>query len=326
MSELVFATFLNELKNSWNDSTIANEDLINLLYDSVSEPAGLVNKKGESISVSKSQASKIKNREKGGNPNTTIRDHSSDRKVLDSINTYFEKKIVKRIHFDSRTDLIYRLKSIIDEDNNISPEYKSELLIKANLANISEFLSKVFLHSIRQKNVLNKKNNSINTSISYIQPDLERIEPPEKIDSYESRYSTALFEIYGQKEKIHNFSENNLTNFSKHKKHFKTQRMYFFAAESVRRGTRDINLDESEFDILKEAIYDGIIETWEEPQDKGLTRLTKVLTKATSTQIDNSSLIKETNLISGKVKKGICHFLVNGQNLPGWISEEDEDI
>lgn len=37
MKELVFATVLAELKTSWGD-TIADPDLINLLYDAVSEP------------------------------------------------------------------------------------------------------------------------------------------------------------------------------------------------------------------------------------------------------------------------------------------------
>lgn len=44
LNELVFATVIRELKTSWKDSTIADPDLIELLYDAIAAPAKLVNK------------------------------------------------------------------------------------------------------------------------------------------------------------------------------------------------------------------------------------------------------------------------------------------
>ncbi len=64
LSELVFATYLKELKkNAWAEE-IADPDLINLLYDAVSEPMELVNKENGTITTEKSAASKIMNRQK----------------------------------------------------------------------------------------------------------------------------------------------------------------------------------------------------------------------------------------------------------------------
>ena len=63
LSELVFATYLKELKNAWAEE-IADPDLINLLYDAVSEPMELVNKENGTITTEKSAASKIVNRQK----------------------------------------------------------------------------------------------------------------------------------------------------------------------------------------------------------------------------------------------------------------------
>lgn len=83
MSELVFATFLSELKTSWCER-IADPDLINLLYDGVSAHAGLSNAKGDYVSVSKSTASKIVNRQTGGNVNQQIRKHANDKTVTDT--------------------------------------------------------------------------------------------------------------------------------------------------------------------------------------------------------------------------------------------------
>ena len=65
MKELVFATVLTELKTSWEDA-IAVPDLINLLYDAIAEPVGLTNKNGDPITVTKGTASKIMNRQPGG--------------------------------------------------------------------------------------------------------------------------------------------------------------------------------------------------------------------------------------------------------------------
>ena len=50
LSELVFATYLKELKNAWAEE-IADPDLINLLSDAVSEPMELVNKEHGTITT-----------------------------------------------------------------------------------------------------------------------------------------------------------------------------------------------------------------------------------------------------------------------------------
>ena len=73
----VFAVYLDELRKSWREA-VSEVDLINLLYDAVSEPADLKNQNGETISVKKGTASKIFHREKGGNVNRAIRQHSHD--------------------------------------------------------------------------------------------------------------------------------------------------------------------------------------------------------------------------------------------------------
>ena len=109
MKELVFATVLAELKTSWGD-TIADPDLINLLYDAVAEPVGLTNKNGEPITVTKGTASKIMNRQAGGNPNRSIRSKSADDRVLTMIEEYFKRNVVKRLLKGCEDDLIERLK------------------------------------------------------------------------------------------------------------------------------------------------------------------------------------------------------------------------
>lgn len=56
MSELVFATVIAELKTSWAES-ISDPEMIELLYDAVALPVGLLNQNGDAITVPKGAAS-----------------------------------------------------------------------------------------------------------------------------------------------------------------------------------------------------------------------------------------------------------------------------
>ena len=138
MSELVFSTVLLELKKAWRD-TVADPDLIELLYDAVATPTELTNSTGSAITVSKGTASKIVNRQKGGNPLKAIRTKSSDQRVLDSINDYFQNNVVKRLLAGSEDDLLHRLKGIISADGNVAEEVKTRLLSLAQKIHLPNF-------------------------------------------------------------------------------------------------------------------------------------------------------------------------------------------
>ena len=153
MKELVFATVLAELKTSWGD-TIADPDLINLLYDAVAEPVGLTNKNGEPITVTKGTASKIMNRQAGGNPNRSIRSKSADDRVLTTIEEYFKRNVVKRLLKGCEDDLIERLKTVINDDVGIADAKKQELLANAQKNTLAIFLASVYLYSLSRDNVL----------------------------------------------------------------------------------------------------------------------------------------------------------------------------
>lgn len=153
MSELVFATYLKELKDAWAEG-IADPDLINLLYDAVSEPMELVNKEGGTITTEKSAASKIMNRQKGGNALKVIRANANKDKVRSAIEQYFEKNVVKRLHSDCIDDLLSNLKKIIEGDASISEVKKEELLKCATKSSLAEFLGFTYLYSLTRDNVL----------------------------------------------------------------------------------------------------------------------------------------------------------------------------
>lgn len=310
LSELVFATYLKELKNAWAEE-IADPDLINLLYDAVSEPMELVNKENGTITTEKSAASKIVNRQKGGNALKVIRTNANKDKVRSSIEQYFEKNVVKRLHSDCIDDLISNLKKIIEGDSSISETKKEELLKNASRNKLAAFLGFTYLYSLTRDNVLKEIRIKTTQEIEdYKRHPLREIPTPPEVIEEERKYADALMAVYGQAEGIPNFDESMLAGFPKHQQHFSDQRGYYFAAEAVRRGTRDIYSDESQFDVLKNETYEGVKEVWEEEYKSGYARLRKVMSQASATRVDKCWLSRDTDWVGNPQKKGVCHFLV----------------
>lgn len=322
MKELVFAAVLAELKASWAD-TIADPDLINLLYDAVAVPVGLTNKNGEPITVAKGTASKIMKRLPGGNPNRSIRSKSADDKVLASIEEYFKRNVVKRLLKGCEDDLIERLKAIINDDAGISKAKKQELLENAQKDKLAMFLASVYLYSLSRDNVLH---DSSSTKPITATTELEVIPLPTGITGVEGSYTDALLAAYGQAEGIKNFTVDMLNIYPTHKENFSNQRKYYFAAEAVRRGTRDLygTKEKDQFEVLKDEMYEGVTEVWEDEAKNGLARMRKVMAQATKTSLDKCRICRDTEWVGNSQRKGVCHFLVGENRLKGWVRDDDE--
>ena len=322
MKELVFATVLAELKAFWAD-TIADPDLINLLYDAVAVPVGLTNKNGEPITVAKGTASKIMKRLPGGNPNRSIRSKSADDKVLASIEEYFKRNVVKRLLKGCEDDLIERLKAIINDDAGISKAKKQELLENAQKDKLAMFLASVYLYSLSRDNVLH---DSSSTKPITATTELEVIPLPTGITGVEGSYTDALLAAYGQAEGIKNFTVDMLNTYPTHKENFSNQRKYYFAAEAVRRGTRDLygTKEKDQFEVLKDEMYEGVTEVWEDEAKNGLARMRKVMAQATKTSLDKCRICRDTEWVGNSQRKGVCHFLVGENRLKGWVRDDDE--
>lgn len=322
MKELVFATVLAELKTSWGD-TIADPDLINLLYDSISEPVGLTNKNGEPITVTKGTASKIMNRQSGGNPHRSIRSKSADDRVIASIEEYFKKNVVKRLLKGSEDDLIERLKTIINDDMGIAEIKKQELLANAQKNTLALFLASIYLYSLSRDNVSSGDSGSKPITAA---TELEVIPIPTGITGVEGSYTDALLAAYGQAEGIKNFTVDMLDAYPTHKENFSNQRKYYFAAEAVRRGTRDLYgaKERDQFEVLKDEMYEGVTEVWEDEAKNGLARMRKVMAQATKTSLDKCRICRDTEWVGNSQRKGVCHFLVGENRLKGWVRDDDE--
>ena len=332
MSELVFATVIAELKTSWAES-ISDPEMIELLYDAVALPTGLVNQNGDTITVPKGTASKVVNREVGGNVRQDIRANSSDQRVLDSIEDYFKKEVVAKLLKGGEDDLIHRLKTIINNDDEIAGDKKNELLALADKKTLAKFLASVYLYSLSRKNVPSGgKTKAAQTESEKEESKkhpLPKMTIPVRIGNKERGYIDALMDVYAESTGEQDFKIKTLDTYPDVKQHFIRQRNDYFAAEAVRRGTRDVYGDNEEeyFQILLDEIYNGIIDVYESRKHKtGFERLEAVLIEAKGTPVDQCWLSRDTVWIGNSQKKGVCHILINENVLKGWVRNDAASI
>jgi hypothetical protein len=155
-------------------------------------------------------------------------------------------------------------------------------------------------------------------------PHPQTMTPPEDIADEELPYVTELLAAYADAEGLGELSKEELEKYHKYKKNFQRQRKDYYAAESVRRGTRDAfgESDPDQFETLKDETHDGIIEVHERDYDHGLARLNAVMSQAALVSV-NKCVLRETDWIGNSEKKGVCHFLVNDGRIR-WVDDDDE--
>jgi hypothetical protein len=153
---------------------------------------------------------------------------------------------------------------------------------------------------------------------------LKVITPPPDVTEQEIPYVMELMAAYGDAEGISEFTKDILKQHEdKYGEHFKRQRRDFYAAESIRQGTREAygETDPDQFEILKDETYDGVVDVWEQDHRNGFMRLNKVLAQASQIRIDRCWLCRDTDWIGNSQKKGVCHILVNEGRIKGWIKK-----
>ncbi len=318
MSEFVIATYEHEVKAAWN-GTISDQDLFQRLLDAVIFPVNIMGKNNELIMISKTKASELTHRVSNVSPK--IKKASSNPEVTESIVEYFETNIVVELQPTLKSELVYKINRLVQEDNNISDDKKRAIGKLASKNDIAAFLSATFLLAVVLPNKISKQIVSSSSN-----EELPEIPVPSSVDSSERSYTKPLLNAYGQEAHKPDFSIKDLDTYPRYKKNFGDQRGYYYAAEALRRGIRDMYSKEKDpFDVLENEIYEGVIETWDDPCKNGLARLRKVLSKATSTALDKCKICRDTTWVGNAQRKGVCHFLVKEGRLEGWTRDDDEE-
>lgn len=136
----------------------------------------------------------------------------------------------------------------------------------------------------------------------------------------EQIYINELCLAYGEAEGMDSFSTDNLSSFPDYSDDLEDRRIDFYAAETIRRGVLELKGSSltGQFDVLKDETYNGVKDTARRTHQNGYERMLAVMEQAVIAPVTNYILSASPYWISGKIKKGVCHHLVNDGKLT-WI-------
>lgn len=136
----------------------------------------------------------------------------------------------------------------------------------------------------------------------------------------EQIYINELCLAYGDAEGMDSFSTDNLSSFPDYSDDLEDRRIDFYAAETIRRGVLELKGSSltGQFDVLKDETYNGVKDTARRTHPNGYERMLAVMEQAVIAPVTNYILSSSPYWISGKIKKGVCHHLVNDGKLT-WI-------
>ena len=162
----------------------------------------------------------------------------------------------------------------------------------------------------------------INAKISAL-PSPAQVPVPSVATSNEQAYIGELLKAYGDAEGIADFTETELQTHEEYQEDLDDRRIDYYAAVSVERGVMELDADNlsDQFDVLKEETFDGVKDTVRKSYANGYEKMLSVMEHASILTFENYLLSRSPYWISSKIKKGVCHHLVNDGKLK-WVKKK----
>ena len=270
-------------------------------------------------------------------PKALVAEASSTR-VVQGAYKYFNEKIVSFLNPHNKDDLLPLMTQLIKDDASITEEKKAALLDKASVSPLNVFLADTFLYAIHR---LNKAPIETDTEtgryLNHVLDNIARLQDvlaslprpanlavPAEVEADEIIYVTELLAAYANAEKLPDMSKESLDQHPRYKNDFGRRRKDYYAAETIRRASRDIfgDKDPDQFIILKDETYNGVIDVHSQDFPHGVARLNAVMTQAATIRTDKCLLSRMPDWIGASEKKGVCHILVNDRIIKGWVNNE----
>lgn len=141
----------------------------------------------------------------------------------------------------------------------------------------------------------------------------------------EQKYINELYLAYADAEGLSAFSEDDLSCFPDYAEDLDERRIDFYAAETIRRGVLELGSGKlsDQFNVLKGETFDGVKDTAKRTHPNGFDHMLAVMEQAVNAPVNNYLLSSSPYWISGKIKKGVCHHLVNDGKLV-WVKRRQK--
>ena len=315
-----------------------NIAIAGLLLSLITDNVDVYNQNGEPFDLSDKVASLYLNSK--DHILQTIVDESGKKAIVDAATTYFSDVVIPELEPLLIDNLIMDLSNIITSDNDVPLTLKSEFAAIADKTHLPDFLSRTFLYAIKKENKVSaletaaQSDNVMKQALTEIEqaealikkyPRPQELPVPEAPKDEEMKYIQALLEVYSDESKLPTtFRLSDIENSSKYKKDLLRRRKDYYAAETIREGTRDSfgDTDETSFSILKEDIYDCIYDEYIKPHPTPMSRLHGVMNQAALSPATRCILLSKLDWVSAREKKGVCHFLVK-DGMIKWVTDDD---
>lgn len=332
MTAFNFGSYLKSIKDAFITNK-GQEKAGNLLLNSVASQLD------EEVYFEKSKISHLSNNK--SEVDEIIKNALQRKKIVNALLDYFEDEVFADLKQELVPDICSSLIRLMKSDTSVPNIKTQELEDIYDNGNISEFLAKSFIYAVQRQNKLEKKKGvddkpqltNLELASLRINPDgsftfknqtksmYTNIDVPDSATPGEMKYIKALLSAYAEDCGISD--TDNLPD--KYNQDLKKQRKNYYKAESIRRGVRD-NFSPKEnnehFELLKDDMYEGIEEVYEEDYDTGYIRLKEVLKHSSMITLNGSLLASIQGLIGNSAKKGICHMLVNDGKIT-WVVEDE---
>ena len=142
------------------------------------------------------------------------------------------------------------------------------------------------------------------------------LSPSAEIDPEEMEYVSALLAAYSEELGMIIDTPKALEAYERFFSHFNRQRKDYYSAETIRRFVRDTLISSFQFDVLKEEIYNGIIDVHEQDYSTGYKRLVADLQQAAITNKWIKLFLEDCkypNLTSLIFDKATMDIVLNGK-------------
>ncbi|WP_206812127.1 ABC-three component system protein [Paradesulfitobacterium ferrireducens] len=288
--------------------------------------------------INPSMTSQLKNGE--WEINQKIKEIAQRKEAKKIISGYFEANLIPNIPNSVRPSVLDDIDTLVRDSSDIKRR-KRDSLKQAYQQRKSDalYLAEVYLLALcngtnkkddnqsQPKTAAKKKKSDdpfekLDTIDALIRdlPAPKKIDPPAQPLKEEQPYISELYAAYGDKEGIADFCESHLAQFDEYQEDRNERRIDYFAADSIRRGVSELYSGKyaNQFNVLKDETFAGVNNTARKSFPNGYERMLNVMEQAVIIQVNQYILSRSPHWISNRIKKGVCHFLVNDNKLK-WV-------
>lgn len=231
----------------------------------------------------------------------------------------FSKWILERMDDSESYDNVMtwlKAHNIIDDDPAMACTYLLESIIL-------DIINRTPVSNVAQETAIDLKLiDDIQKKIKSL-PRPANVPVPEVATPGEQIYINELLWAYGSVVEKVPFSIDDLPSFPEYAEDLEDRRIDFYAAETIRRGVLELGGGSlaGQFDVLKEETLAGVNDTAKRRHNNGYDHMLAIMEQAVIIPITNYILSSSPYWISAKIKKGVCHHLVNDGELV-WVRRE----